>query len=86
MLVLKNVEVVYSDVILVLRGISLQVPDGEIVALLGANGAGKTTVLRAISGLMDIHNGDLTKGEILLDGDPIHAESAAKIVKLGISQ
>lgn len=86
MLVLKNVEVVYSDVILVLRGISLQVPDGEIVALLGANGAGKTTVLRAISGLMDIHNGDLTKGEILLDGDPIHAASAAKIVKLGISQ
>ena len=86
MLVLKNVEVVYSDVILVLRGISLQVPDGEIVALLGANGAGKTTVLRAISGLMDVHNGDLTKGEILLDGDPIHAESAAKIVKLGISQ
>jgi branched-chain amino acid transport system ATP-binding protein len=83
---LKNVEVVYSDVILVLRGISLQVPDGEIVALLGANGAGKTTVLRAISGLMDVHNGDLTKGEILLDGDPIHAESAAKIVKLGISQ
>ena len=86
MLMLKNVEVVYSDVILVLRGISLQVPDGEIVALLGANGAGKTTVLRAISGLMDVHNGDLTKGEILLDGDPIHAESAAKIVKLGISQ
>ena len=86
MLALKNVEVVYSDVILVLRGVSLQVPDGEIVALLGANGAGKTTVLRAISGLLDVHNGDLTKGQILLDDRPIHDASAAKIVKLGVSQ
>jgi branched-chain amino acid transport system ATP-binding protein len=85
-LALKNVEVVYSDVILVLRGISLQVPDGEIVALLGANGAGKTTVLRAVSGLLDVHNGDLTKGEILLDDEQIGAASAAKIVKLGVSQ
>ncbi|MEE9297786.1 MAG: ABC transporter ATP-binding protein [Acidimicrobiia bacterium] len=86
MLALKNVEVVYSDVILVLRGISLQVPDGDIVALLGANGAGKSTTLRAISGLLDIHNGDLTKGQILLDDEPIHSVSAAKIVRLGISQ
>jgi len=85
-LALKNVEVVYSDVILVLRGISLQVPDGEIVALLGANGAGKTTVLRAVSGLLDVHNGDLTKGEILLDDQRIGSASAAKIVKLGVSQ
>jgi ABC-type branched-subunit amino acid transport system ATPase component len=68
-LVLKNVEVVYSEVILVLRGISLQVPDGKIVALLGANGAGKTTVLRAISGLLDVHNGEVTKGEILSTTD-----------------
>ncbi len=86
MLALKNVEVVYSDVILVLRGVSLQIPDGVVVALLGANGAGKTTVLRAISGLLDVHNGDLTKGEILLDDKPISAASPAKIVKLGISQ
>ena len=86
MLALKNVEVVYSDVILVLRGISLQVPDGAIVALLGANGAGKTTVLRAISGLLDVHNGEITKGEITLDGRAIHDVSAAKIVKLGVSQ
>jgi branched-chain amino acid transport system ATP-binding protein len=86
MLALSNVEVVYSDVILVLRGISLEVPDGEIVALLGANGAGKTTVLRAISGLLDVHNGDLTKGDISLDGDSIHGASASKIVKLGVSQ
>jgi branched-chain amino acid transport system ATP-binding protein len=82
----KNLEVVYSDVILVLRGISVTISDGKIVALLGANGAGKTTTLRAISGLLDVHNGDVTKGEILLDGRPIHAMSAAKIVRLGVSQ
>ena len=82
----KNLEVVYSDVILVLRGISVIVPDGKIVALLGGNGAGKTTILRAISGLLDVHNGDVTKGEILLDGKPIHDMSAAKIVRLGVSQ
>jgi len=83
---LKNVEVVYSDVILTLRGISLQIPDGAIVALLGANGAGKTTALRAISGLLDVHNGDLTKGQITLDGTPIHHASPADIVKMGVSQ
>ena len=86
MLTLRNVEVVYSDVILTLRGISLTVPDGQIVALLGANGAGKTTTLRAISGLLDVYNGDITKGEISLDGAPIHHMSAARIVKLGVSQ
>ncbi|MBU1866158.1 MAG: ABC transporter ATP-binding protein [Actinobacteria bacterium] len=86
MLEVRNLEVVYSDVILVLRGISLSIPDGSIVALLGANGAGKTTTLRAISGLLDVHNGDITKGEILLDGEPIHRKSAAKIVRLGVSQ
>lgn len=86
MLALKNVEVVYSDVILVLRGISIQLPDGSIVALLGANGAGKTTTLRAISGLLDVHNGDITKGEISLDGRPIRDLRAPKLVRLGISQ
>jgi len=86
MLEVKNLEVVYSDVILVLRGISVVVPDGKIVALLGANGAGKTTILRAISGLLDVHNGDITKGVITLDGRQIHDMSAAKIVRLGISQ
>ncbi len=86
MLALRNVEVVYSDVILTLRGISVTVPDGQIVALLGANGAGKTTTLRAISGLLDVYNGDITKGEVTLDGKPIHHMSAAKVVKLGVSQ
>ncbi|MEE9177223.1 MAG: ATP-binding cassette domain-containing protein, partial [Acidimicrobiia bacterium] len=63
MLAVENLEVVYNDVVLVLRGISIEVPDGKIVALLGANGAGKTTTLRAITGLLDIHEGDITKGE-----------------------
>jgi len=86
MLALRNVEVVYSDVILVLRGISIEVPDGKIVALLGANGAGKTTTLRAISGLLDFHNGDITKGEIEVDGVPVTHMSTPKLVSLGISQ
>ena len=86
MLDIRNLEVVYNDVILVLRGVSFEVPDGKIVALLGANGAGKTTVLRAISGLLDIHNGDVTKGEVALDGDRIDRKDAAEIVKTGIVQ
>ena len=71
LLAVENLEVVYNDVILVLRGISLEVPDGKIVALLGANGAGKTTTLRAITGLLDMHEGDITKGEITFDGEDI---------------
>lgn len=86
MLAVKNLEVVYNDVILVLRGISLEVPDGQIVALLGANGAGKTTALRALSGLLDVHTGEITKGEITLDGVPIHRYAASKIVESGITQ
>ncbi|HEX6946472.1 MAG TPA: ABC transporter ATP-binding protein [Acidimicrobiia bacterium] len=86
MLELRNVEVVYSDVILVLRGVSLQVPDGKIVALLGPNGAGKTTTLRAISGLLDVHNGEITKGQILLDDQPIHDLPPQRIVRLGLGQ
>src|SRR5690606_29830644 len=82
----KNLEVVYNDVILVLRGVSLTVPDGSIVALLGANGAGKTTLLRALSGLLDIHDGEITKGEIHLAGTPIHHADAPKIVEAGLGQ
>jgi branched-chain amino acid transport system ATP-binding protein len=83
---IKNLEVVYDDVILVLRGVSLDVPEGKIVALLGANGAGKTTLLRAISGLLDVHEGEITKGTITLDDKPIHGLPPAKIVGSGVKQ
>jgi branched-chain amino acid transport system ATP-binding protein len=86
MLAVSNLEVVYDDVILVLRGVSLEVPEGKIVALLGANGAGKTTLLRAITGLLDVHEGEITKGEVTLDGQPIHRRPPARIVSAGISQ
>lgn len=86
MLTVENLEVVYNDVVLVLRGISLEVPDGQVVALLGANGAGKTTTLRAITGLLDIHNGDVTKGEIIFNGSVITSALPSKIVKNGVSQ
>jgi len=64
MLKLNNVEVIYSDVILVLKGLSLAVEEGQIVALLGANGAGKTTTLKAISGLLKAEEGEVTDGTI----------------------
>lgn len=86
MLRLENLEVVYNDVVLVLRGISIEVPDGKIVALLGGNGAGKTTTLRAITGLLDVHEGDITKGEIFFDGDNITHEEPSQRVRRGISQ
>lgn len=86
MLEVANLEVVYNDVVLVLRGLSLEVRDGQIVALLGANGAGKTTTLRAITGLLDIHEGDITKGTVLLDGERIDDRDPAYIVKSGITQ
>ncbi|MFV1962999.1 MAG: ABC transporter ATP-binding protein [Acidimicrobiia bacterium] len=86
MLAVENLEVVYNDVVLVLRGISIEVPDGKIVALLGANGAGKTTTLRAITGLLDIHEGDITRGAIHLEGANITDEDPSKRVRRGISQ
>ena len=86
MLEVANLEVVYHDVILVLRGISFQLPEGKIVALLGANGAGKTTVLRAISGLLDVHDGDITKGEIRVDGKAITKSRPSQIVARGVTQ
>ncbi len=86
MLEIANLEVVYNDVILVLRGLSLSVPDGKIVALLGANGAGKTTTLRAITGLLGVHDGEVTKGSILFDGKRIDGKGTAEIVKAGIKQ
>lgn len=86
MLSVRNLEVVYNDVVLVLRGVSLNIPEGSIVALLGANGAGKTTLLRALSGLLDIHDGEVTNGSITLDERPIHDLDAPKIVAAGIKQ
>jgi branched-chain amino acid transport system ATP-binding protein len=86
MLEIANLEVVYNEVVLVLRGLSLEIRDGQIVALLGANGAGKTTTLRAVTGLLDIHEGDITKGTIVWDGEKIHEAEASHIVRAGISQ
>ena len=86
MLAVRNLEVVYKDVILVLRGVSLVVPQGEIVALLGANGAGKTTLLRAITGLLDINDGAITKGEITLGDRTITGDPPARIVASGVGQ
>lgn len=86
MLSLNNVEVIYEDVILVLKGMSLEVPDGQIVALLGANGAGKSTTLKAISGLLKPENGEVTDGDIQFQGEPIHTLPAEDVVRRGIFQ
>jgi branched-chain amino acid transport system ATP-binding protein len=86
MLTVSNLEVVYNDVVLVLRGLSLEVPDRQIVALLGANGAGKTTTMRAITGLLDVHEGDITKGHVAFDGSDITEKDPSFIVRQGISQ
>ena len=86
MLSVTNLEVVYRDVILVLRGVSFEIPDGKIIALLGANGAGKTKALRTISGLLDVHDGNITNGEITLDGERIDRASPSTIVRSGINQ
>ena len=86
MLQLKNVEVIYDDVILVLKGLSLQVPSGRIVALLGPNGAGKSTTLKAISGLLATEEGEVTDGSIEFEGKRIEKLQAEEIVRLGIFQ
>lgn len=86
MLVLNNVEVIYDRVILVLKGMSLTVPEGSIVALLGSNGAGKTTTLKAISGLLQAENGKVTDGTIEFRGENIANLDAEKVVQKGIFQ
>src|SRR6516162_9618352 len=86
LLAVRNIEVVYDDVILVLRGLSLEVPKGAIVALLGANGAGKSTTLKAISGLLKTEDGEVTRGEIIFDGSAIAGIDPDKIVRRGIFQ
>ena len=86
LLQINNVEVRYDDVILVLRGLSLEVARGGIAALLGSNGAGKTTTLRAISGLLDVEDGEVADGSIVFDGEEIHEMAAHRIVEKGVFQ
>jgi branched-chain amino acid transport system ATP-binding protein len=85
LLTLNNVEVIYDEVILVLRGLSLTVPEGRIVALLGSNGAGKSTTLKAVSGLLPTEHGEITDGKVLFDGADITGLDAAARVRLGLS-
>jgi branched-chain amino acid transport system ATP-binding protein len=86
MLSLKNIEVIYNDVILILKGVSLEVPDSNIVAFLGANGAGKTTTLKAISGLLYTELGKVTDGIIEFNGQRIDGQNPEDIVRMGIVQ
>jgi branched-chain amino acid transport system ATP-binding protein len=82
----NNVEVIYDHVILVLKGVSLSVPEGKIVALLGANGAGKTTTLKAISNLLRTERGEVTKGTIEFRGRRVDRLNPADLVRLGVVQ
>jgi len=86
LLVLNNVEVIYDEVILVLRGLSIAVPRGKIVALLGSNGAGKSTTLKAISGLLPSENGEISEGSIQFDGEELRGADPPSIVRRGLSQ
>jgi len=86
LLEVNNLEVVYSDVILVLKGVNLSVPPGKIVALLGANGAGKTTTLKAVSGLLRSEDGEIISGTVKFDGRDIHTEEPQNIVRQGLVQ
>jgi len=83
---IENLEVVYQAVVLVLKGVSLEVPEGGIAALLGPNGAGKTTTLRAVTGLLDIHRGEVTRGRISWRGRDIAGLTPDRIVGQGIAQ
>ncbi|HXL83280.1 MAG TPA: ABC transporter ATP-binding protein [Casimicrobiaceae bacterium] len=82
----NNIEVIYDHVILVLKGVSLEVPQGKIVALLGANGAGKTTTLKAISNLLGAERGDVTKGTIEFRGRRVDKLTPNELVRMGVCQ
>ena len=82
----KNIEVIYDRVILVLKGVSLEVPEKGIVALLGANGAGKTTTLKAISNLLRAERGEVTKGSIVFKGERVDALTPSDLVTRGVTQ
>jgi branched-chain amino acid transport system ATP-binding protein len=86
MLSLNNIEVIFDKVVLVIKGLSLEVPEGGIVTLLGANGAGKTTTLKAISGLLRPDRGEVTKGSVEFNGVSIEKKDAPDIVKMGVAQ
>src|SRR5690606_27154852 len=86
MLKVNNIEVVYSDVILVLRGVSLALEKGQIVSILGANGAGKSTTLKAISGLLQTQQGAVTRGSVEFEGERIDKLPPDEIVRRGIVQ
>ncbi|MFJ3054690.1 ABC transporter ATP-binding protein [Herbaspirillum sp. NPDC087042] len=83
---INNIEVIYDHVILVLKGVSLDVPEGKIVALLGANGAGKSTTLKAISNLLHAERGDVTKGSIEFRGERVDRMTPNDLVKRGVIQ
>jgi len=85
-LLVNNIEVIYDHVILVLRGVSLEVPEGGVVALLGANGAGKTTTLKAISNLLGAERGNVTKGSIEFAGERVDRMTPNDLVKRGVIQ
>ncbi len=86
MLKVNNIEVIYDDVILVLKGMSLEVPESQIVALLGSNGAGKSTTLKAISGLLKSEDGEVTDGNIQFCGERIDRLDPEQVVRRGIFQ
>jgi branched-chain amino acid transport system ATP-binding protein len=86
LLQVNGIEVIYNHVILVLKGVSLSVPEGGIVAILGANGAGKTTTLRAVSNLLKSERGDVTKGSVEYRGEKVHQLSPSDLVKRGVIQ
>src|SRR5216110_2266049 len=86
MLLLQDIAVTYHNVVPAVQGVSLEVPDKSVVALLGANGAGKTTIMRAISGLLRIHKASIVRGTILFDGERIDRLNTTQIVQRGISQ
>jgi len=86
LLSIKNIEVIYDHVILVLKGVSLDVPEGSIVALLGGNGAGKSTTLKSISNLLRAERGEVTKGSIVFKDQRIDQLNPSTVVKQGIVQ
>ncbi len=86
LLAVNNLEVVYNHAVLVLKGLSLEVPEGEVVALLGTNGAGKSTTLKAISGLLPLEDGEVTDGDILYEGESIRGRLPHEVARRGLVQ